>query len=203
MDAKIITCLCFLLTLSACDPEPTKNKTPVDHLSNPKKKEVSNSKTYYQSDSVKIIRFSRIRKGQHVALIFNERSNFENYFQDLEKAFWEAASEGIELDSIKTISMDFFSYFEEMVDDFSAIDGVQKEMVQQEKEDRQFLNHQLIGEQLKKSKSIHQVIHLLGRDYTSIKNILVGKCRSASLSENSRKEEEYRLHCAHLMVYLK
>ena len=162
---------------------------------------MATNQSYYQSDSLEILSFSKYNNGLSLDLHFNKMLNYDHYFQDLETTFLEARSDGIELDSIKRITMNFFSYFENLTDEFSTLEGIQKEMVEQKKDKRPFLNHRLIGTQLKKSKNIHKLILLLGKDPTEIPKIIVEKCHS-TFSINSSKAGEHRLHCAHLVVYL-
>jgi len=203
LKLKVIIYLITILILISCEIEQKSNTNKLETIKSENTNIEHGLKKYYQNDSVEFINFNQNKNQLNLRLIFNKKIDFNYYFQDLEKALLKAKIDNIKISSTKIISMNFFSHFEEIATEFSLINEIQKELINQIKEERRLLNHKLIGENLYQSKSINRIVKLLGVDSSNINRIYVEKCRTDEIeTENSKTKIRYKLNCAHLYVYL-
>ena len=203
LKLKVIIYLITILILISCEIEQKSNTNKLETIKSENTNIEHGLKKYYQNDSVEFINFNQNKNQLNLRLIFNKKIDFNYYFQDLEKALLKAKTDNIKISSTKIISMNFFSHFEEIATEFSLINEIQKELINQIKEERRLLNHKLIGENLYQSKSINRIVKLLGVDSSNINRIYVEKCRTDEIeTENSKTKIGYKLNCAHLYVYL-
>ncbi|MFK8104827.1 MAG: hypothetical protein AB8G15_20080 [Saprospiraceae bacterium] len=196
MNFKLISSVLITILLGACNVE---NQTPIE---NSAPKEVEKRESFEINNESKVLRFNQNNGQLYLHLDNPDQLSFDNYFDQLANDLKKAKAAKIKLDSVNKIFMIFFLNLEMLEIEFGLIEEVQNELKNRITEKRKFLNHDLIGSHLAKSKSIISILNLLDIDPERIRDINVEKCRSEPMKGENDKSVKYKLFCAHLIIDL-
>ncbi|MEO1712139.1 MAG: hypothetical protein AAFU60_02275 [Bacteroidota bacterium] len=192
-----------MLILASCREAPTTSfaEEKVEILANTQ----LFSKEYYGVDSTRLASVYKDTNSFVLRLHFPRSRYYAHYAADLESFRRAAQRDGLFLDSLDRISMNFFGNHPALLEAFSNIPGVQKELMARDQESRRFLDHDQLGQALQASEELATFLSLLGIPSTSNTKVILEKCRSERIdSQNADPQgRHFDLHCAHLLIALR
>jgi len=161
------------IIFACCKPE---DKTK---LSQHKEVVVIQNKDYYNGNGFKMANFHYRKDRLYIDLYFNEDMDTDNYFKELESVFEQAIADQFQLKKLRRILLEIFRIPDKFALEFNRIKEIQEEMIRHVKAKKGFLDHKYMAESLKKSNTIQTILNLLPREYLTIKNMYLDKCRAS------------------------
>jgi len=189
-----------LLILASCREAPTTSfaEEKVEILANTQ----LFSKEYYGVDSTRLASVYKDTNSFVLRLHFPRSRYYAHYAADLESFRRAAQRDGLFLDSLDRISMNFFGNHPALLEAFSRVPGVQKELVAKNQENRRFLDHDRLGKALQTSEELAAFLSPLGIQATSSAKVILEKCHSEPKNSGQAGQADlyYQLYCAHLLI---
>ena len=200
---SLVWLLFSLLILASCREAPTTSF--VEEKAEIRANTQPFSKDYYGADSIRLARVYRDTHSFELSLHFPRNRSYAHYTTDLESFRRAAQRDGLFLDSLDRISMNFFGNHPALLEAFSGIPSVQEDLMARDQENRRFLDYDRLGQALQASEELAAFLSLLGIQSTSNAKVILEKCRSERIdSQNADPQgRHFDLYCAHLVIALR